>query len=57
VLVLSLPLMPKADIGSVSAALLWLSDIARRAAMCCAGPTITPARRSMSAALELGGRA
>jgi len=43
--------------ADVMFALLWLSDIARRAATCCAGPTINPADRSMSAALELGSQA
>jgi hypothetical protein len=35
-------------------ALLWFT---RRAATCCDGPTISPADRSMSAALELGSQA
>jgi hypothetical protein len=49
--------MTTADMSSVPDALLWLSDIARQAVMCCARPTITRPGRSMSAALELRSQA
>ena len=48
---------PKRTSAASPDALPWLSDIARQAAMCCARPTITRPRRSMSAALELRSQA
>jgi|SRR3989442_9558106 len=48
---------PRSEEAHGSPTLLWLSDIARQAAMCCARPTITRPGGSMSAALELRSQA